>query len=136
MPTLLDLMCITVPSSVEGRSRLPDISTPTSGDFAFLQGMSESSFFADEEWRGIRNAHYHYVRTRKPRQEFLFDLDVDPLQTHNHAKRPECQEMLGMMRAKLDEKLMEHQDEFRSTSWYRENWVEDMCVVRSATRSN
>ena len=135
MPTLLDLMRIPIPSGVEGKSRVPDISAPPSDDYAFLQGMSESSFFADEEWRGVRSAGYHYVRTRKPQQEFFFDLDIDPLQTYNHASRPECQDALAMMRAKLDNELVEHGDEFRSTSWYRENWIKDMCVTQSAKRS-
>ena len=134
MPTLLELMDLPIPDQIEGRSLVSDIEQPRLDDCAFLQGMSESSFFASEEWRGIRDGRYHYVLTREPREEFLFDLEHDPGQVRNFAGDPDKKELLTDMRARLEESLRKRSDTFESTGWYREHWTQDAKIVESATR--
>ena len=133
MPMLLDLADVPIPNGVEGASPISQLETPDD-NFAFLQGMSESGFFKNEEWRAVRDVQFIYVRMRLDNRELLFDHQNDPYQLTDLSTDSEYQDRLVFYRSKLDGCLEKHGDRFESTEWYRENWTVEDRVVRSETR--
>ena len=146
MPTLLDLMNIPSPAEVEGHSLAGAVDpshtlattadgTPA-GSFAFLQGMSESSFLAHEEWRGVRDARYTYAKMRADGRELLFDNHVDPHQLEDLSARSEQSDRLEHCRRLLHRCMTSLGDRFESTEWYRRHWTEGRRIVRSEKRNS
>lgn len=134
MPTLLDMMDIEMPASVEGVSFADAAAgiTQKEPESAFMQGMVESNYFKEEEWRAIRDKRYTYALMRKGNREFLFDNKADPYQMNNLAKDESHADLLEQYRSSLYKRMKEIGDTFESTEWYHQNWVEDKEVVRSA----
>ncbi|MDF2959751.1 MAG: hypothetical protein K0S39_1486 [Paenibacillus sp.] len=136
MPTLLDLLQLPIPSSVEGNSVRPQIlgEAGPEPEAAFLQGLGHTYQWADgDEWRALRDKQFTYARMIDGR-EFLFDHMNDPYQLMNLAAEPAFFELLEKYREMLCRKMDELNDELRPCTWYNGRWVVDRIVVRSATR--
>lgn len=137
MPTLLGLMEIPVPSSVEGFD-LSHAALGRSGEepsAAFMQGMGHTFQWRDgDEWRALRDKRYTYAVMRADRSEYLFDNLNDPLQKQNLAGSTENLQMQEGYRAQLSRRMSELNDTFEATTAYRDMWTEDRRIARSATR--
>ncbi len=138
MPTLLGLMEIDIPSSVEGF----DLSHAALGhpgeepEAAFMQGMGHTFLWNDgDEWRALRDKRYTYAVMRTDRSEYLFHNLNDPLQKQNLADAPSNRALLDGYRAQLTRRMSDLNDTFEATTTYRDMWTEDRCILRSATRS-
>ena len=63
----------------------------------------------------------------------LFDNINDPYQMVNLADNAGQLDVINKFRALLDKKMTEIKDDFRPSTWYRDNWISDRMVVESAT---
>jgi arylsulfatase A-like enzyme len=123
MPTLLGLMGMAVPKSVEGL----DFSGYLLGGVDPSDGATLISCVAPfgqwprmaggREYRGIRTKQFTYVRSlRQP--WMLFDNDADPFQLHNLAGNPKHVRLQAQMDTLLKHKLRETKDSFRPAAYY------------------
>ncbi len=140
MPTLLEAAHISIPAGINGRSFWPVLSgsnyTPhdcimTERNFhgeRIDHGESEH-LDAYDPTRAVRTRQYHYIRHFKPvvrpefmfpfmvssdkerEEEYLFDVQNDPMECVNLVKRPEYRAVLKKMRNDLRE-WMEDTDDF------------------------
>jgi arylsulfatase A-like enzyme len=96
--------------------------------------MMEGKFNHHEEWRGIRDHRFTYVKMQRRQAEFLFDHAADPKDLANVAEDPAFVNELNQYRSILNAELLKRKDGFHSSEWYGEHWIRDGHVVRSATR--
>ena len=75
MPTILDMLNIKCLNHTIGRSLLSEIEIP----FAFFS----NPYF--EVWTGIRAGKYKFIHQFNNGKDFLYDLELDPLETTNIA---------------------------------------------------
>ena len=136
MPTLLSMLTLPIPEEVEGM----DLSQHAMGkegpepEAAFLQGMGHTYLWEDGfEWRALRNREFTYAMYLVDRSELLFHHVSDPLQRINLAKNPDYQDVLNHFRRQLKEKMDSLHDSFERCTWYRDHWVEDRCIIRTAS---
>jgi arylsulfatase A-like enzyme len=134
MPTILSLMGIPIPSTVEGR----DLSKSATGegslvpDAAHMQGMGATAAWADgSEWRALRDHEYTYAIYRRDRKELLFNHRNDPYQLINLADERSNSAILGHYRKMSEDWRKEQNDTFESCTWY-ERWTEDRNITMSA----
>lgn len=142
MPTLLTLAGIPAPKEVEGMDLSPIAmggEGPEPG-FAFLMNTGACALWENgHEWRALRSKRHTYavLRGREekslPRKELLFDNVSDPFQMANLAGKPEYEKDLTELRGKLDDKMVSLNDTFPESTWYRDNWIEDRIIERTAT---
>lgn len=111
-PTLCGLVDVDAPNDVDGSDLASSIhagtepeSRPVFVDGFFVSGMPGDT--DDYQYRTIRDGPYKYVRF-KDAPELLFDLDADPLETHNladdaDARDDEDDEILAELRTLADE---------------------------------
>ena len=137
MPTLLGMMQLPVPETVEGM----DLSPLAFGkkceepDFAFMQGMGHTFQWKDgHEWRAVRDKRYTYAKYLVDGKELLFDNVNDPKQTKNLVAEPEFAEILVGKRQQMASKMKELNDEFKPCSWYRGHWVDENRCIRAAAK--
>lgn len=134
MPTILGLCKQMIPQAVEGM----DLSKITLGqagpepDFALLQGMGHTYLWRDGfEWRALRNKQYTYARYLKDDKELLFDNKNDPLQSNDLAANPKHKDTLLKLRQQMNAKMKLINDDFKTCSWYRDNWTDDRVIMRA-----
>jgi arylsulfatase A-like enzyme len=136
MPTLLGLVGLSAPSDVEG----DDLSSGILGGdgagspAALLQSGTGTHWLFDDgfEWRALRSPRFTYARTRGEGTELLFDHVADPYQMNNLVLKGDSSEVLTQMRSVMQERMYELRDTFESASWYRDNWIQNGCVLRGA----
>jgi arylsulfatase A-like enzyme len=138
MPTLLALMGLPVPQGVEGM----DLSSRALGregpqpECAFLQGMGSTAAWIDgHEWRAVRTKRYTYAVYRRDGRELLFDNVADPFQQSNLMGDAARIETVSHLRELLKKRMAALDDSFESCTWYRDHWIEDRIIRRSATLS-
>jgi arylsulfatase A-like enzyme len=136
MPTLLDLLQLPIPASVEGQSvkqRILGEAGPEP-EAAFLQGLGHTYQWADgDEWRALRDKQYTYARLIDGK-EFLYDHQNDPYQMKNLAADSAFTGLMEKYRSMLSGKMAKLNDEIHPCTWYNGRWVVDRVIVRSATR--
>lgn len=137
MPTLLSLMDMQYPQKVEGmdlsRSILghPDAPEPKA---AFMQNTGACAAWENgHEWRALRDKQYTYAVFKSDNQELLFDNINDPYNLNNLADSEKHNEMLNNFRQMLKQKMDSINDNFEDCTWYRDNWIEDRCIMQTAT---
>ena len=69
-------------------------------------------------------------------KELLFDNLEDSFQLNNLVDSPAHNKILAEFRKILNEKMMELNDTFEASTWYRDNWIEDRIIARTATLNN
>ena len=136
MPTLLGLMGLAIPGTVEGMDLSP-LARGRSGpepEFAFLQGLGHTCQWNDGfEWRAVRDKRYTYAIYRRDKSELLFDNQGDPLQMRNLARDPAHGDTLDRLRKQMAEKMKSLDDTFEACTWYRDHWTDGKRnVVASA----
>ena len=136
MPTLLALMNLPVPAEVEGMD-LSHVAFGNEGaepEAAFMQGMGACAIFEDgHEWRALRSKQYTYAIYRIDSSEYLFDNVNDPYQRHNLIDLPDYQAEIERFRWLLQERMTQLNDIFEACTWYRDHWIKDRHIVRTAT---
>ena len=121
MPTLLRLMGVEIPDTVEGR----DLSHAALG----LEGPEPTSAFIGNicpfgqpfpEWRGLRTKTHTYVRTLEG-PWLLYDNAADPYQLSNLVDEPAHEEVQERLDDELDDWLSALGDDFgpREVYWER-----------------
>ena len=151
MPTLLGLAGLPVPSTVEGTDWSPIVrgeAQPTGEEAALLAILSEFTEIRANgmrAYRGLRTAHYTYVRdTAGP--WLLYDNETDPYQMRNLANRPQHRRLQERLERQLAERLAQMGDEFREGRYYLEqrgrvrpygltHYYEVNCPIRRVWRS-
>lgn len=136
-PTLLGLAGIEIPDSYEGMDLSP-IARGEHGDepiAAFMQGMGHTyQWHNGDEWRAVRSKRYTYAKKLTDGSEYLFDNIEDPYQTKNLVNDPDHSKMKNVLKDYMYSKMDELNDPFKPTTWYRDHWIKDRVIVRSATR--
>lgn len=137
-PTLLGLLDLPIPDSYEGM----DLSHFVRGEEgpepegALLQGMGHTYRWIDgDEWRGLRTKRYTYAWMLDDDTEYLFDNIDDPYQMVNLVDNPDYEEVYDNLRNMMMSKLEELNDPLKPTTWYRDHWVKDRVITKSATRT-
>ena len=136
MPTLLGLLDLPIPDSVEGMD-LSHAALGQSGpepEAAFLQGMGATAIWEDgHEWRGLRSKQFTYATFRADGSELLFDNLTDPYQRQNLIDDPDYIYVLEEFRSQLYGRMTALNDTFEACSWYRDHWTKDRVILRTAT---
>lgn len=140
MPTLLSLMNLPVPDEVEGLD-LKDALLGKDGAVepsgSLMMGTGATAVFEDgHEWRAFRTKRFTYAVYHAGRHDFLFDDLADPLQLKNLANDPAYADKKQELRQQMLKKMEEIGDTFEACSWYKDNWVKDRLILRTATSSN
>lgn len=136
MPTLLGLAKVDVPEEVEGMDLSSNILGKGGAEprAAFLQNMGACATWEDgHEWRALRDKRYTYATYRVDGKELLFDNQEDPYQMKNLADDPAHSKTLAEFRLMLKEKMTELNDTNEASTWYRDSWIKDRIIVRTAT---
>jgi arylsulfatase A-like enzyme len=136
MPTILSLMNVAVPRSVEGA----DLSGHASGrggsapEAAHMQGMGTTAAWTDgTEWRGLRDHEYTYAVYRRDGRELLFHHRSDPYQMRDLSTERSAAAVLRHYRDKSQAWRRERNDTFEACTWYRDHWTRDRNIVLTAT---
>lgn len=137
MPTLLGMAGLPIPEEVEGsdlsgcllrgeRDREPE--------GALLMGTGATAVWKDgHEWRGFRTKKYTYAVYHIDGREYLFDNTVDPYQLNDLSHHSGYIAILEELRQKMNEKMREIGDTFEASSYYRDHWIEERIIKRTAT---
>ncbi|MFW6007200.1 MAG: sulfatase [Halanaerobiales bacterium] len=137
MPTLLSLLDLEVPDEVEGM----DLSKIISGkrgkkpQAAFLQNTGACAVWENgHEWRAVRDEEFTYAIYRVDGKELLFNNKKDPYQENNLADHPAYQDKLKFYQNWLRKKMNSINDNFEKSTYYKENWIKDRKIIRTATK--
>ena len=122
LPTLLGLVGIPVPTTVEGEDLTPILKAGGAGPDRAVLVMSVSPF-TDElpEYRGIRTSRYTYVRNVSE-PWLMFDNQNDPCQMRNLLNEPEHAELQKQLDGDLQAHLKTIGDEFQPREYYLDKW--------------
>jgi arylsulfatase A-like enzyme len=136
MPTLLSMLGIPVPRSVEG----VDLShhalgkAGTQPEEAHMQGMGTTAAWTDgTEWRAMRDHEYTYAIYRRDGRQLLFNNGRDPHQMHDLAAEKSNQTVLRHYREMSQRWRKERNDTFEACTWYRDHWTKDRNITNTAT---
>lgn len=134
MPTLLSLLALPIPSSVEGT----DLSRHALGKggaeppAAHMQGMGTTAAWADgTEWRALRDGEYTYAIYHRDGKELLFNNRKDPYQLKNLAE-DKTNSALVHYREMSQGWRKDQNDSFEACTWYRDHWTKDRNIVSTA----
>jgi arylsulfatase A-like enzyme len=133
MPTLLSLLNLPVPKTVEGVDLSAHALGKGSGgpEAAHLQGMGTTAAWTDgTEWRALRDYEYTYAIYRRDGRELLFNHRRDPFQMRNLAEQDAA--ALKHYREMSQRWRKEQNDTFESCTWYRDHWTTDRNITMTA----
>ena len=116
MPTLLDCAGLPVPASVEGRSFLPMVRGDRGNSRCVLHG-EHTLFGGAVHW--LTDGHEKYVWSGHNGREQLFDLDGDPMERRDLARRRGCAIRLARWRRLLMKEL----------DGYEEGFTDGRCLI-------
>ena len=134
MPTLLSMMGLPIPATVEGQDLSAAVLGRKSGvkDVAHMQGMGATAAWADgTEWRALRDNEYTYAIYRKDHSELLFNNRRDPYQLVNLTEDRSFRSTLQHYRSVSEAWRAEQNDTFENCSWY-ERWTKDRNIINTA----
>ncbi len=123
MPTLLGLLGIEIPKTVEGL----DLSAAVRGesfeepDATLCALPVPFSEYQGEAWRAVRTKRHTYVR-RQSGPWLLHDNIEDPFQMDNLVGRLEYANLQERLEAELKQQLKRFGDTFETPECYREQW--------------
>jgi arylsulfatase A-like enzyme len=135
MPTILSMLDIPIPKTVEGI----DMSSHAMGkggtdhEAAHMQGMGATAAWTDgSEWRALRDHEYTYAIYHSDRQELLFNHRKDPFQMVNLAEDRSFATLLAHYRTMSENWRKEQNDTFEACSWYQDRWTKDRNITMTA----
>jgi len=139
MPTLLSLAGLEVPGFADGMDQshlVLGLDGPQREDALLMNFSSHWDWCSTgtnwKEWRGVRTLTHTYVRWLDGKEE-MYNNAEDPFQMVNLVETGQEEEMLAMMRNKMEDLLEEADDEFLPGTEYA-SWFdpETRNVVRTA----
>lgn len=137
MPSLLSMMGIEYPDEVEGMDlsacMLGEENAPRSDGSLLMCTGPTADFYDGVEWRAIRTERYTYGIFKSDSEEHLYDNINDPYQINNLADCEEYAELKNELKAKMLEKMAKINDTFECNTYYRDNWIENRLIMRTAT---
>ena len=139
MPTLLSMLDLPIPQTVEGNDLSGFLfdARRASEDGALMMCCGPTAAWGDGyEWRAYRTKRYTYAVYRGDGQELLFDHVEDPLQLRDLSKEPGYEKLKASLREAMWDKMRRVNDTFEANSYYRDHWVEDRIIRRTATMDN
>lgn len=118
-PTLLTMMGLTVPQTMQGhdRSGLLTGDQHASADAVLITNQltcDESAKQNMPEWRGVRTAHHTYVEQVGGIPWLLYDNQSDPYQVNNRVNDPLLHDLQTRLKERLYALLQESNDPFLS----------------------
>lgn len=134
MPSLLSMLKLPIPAEVEGQ----DLSACMEGiadseDGALMMGTGATAAWEDgHEWRAFRTKRYTYAVYKRDGKEFLFDNVKDPVQLHNLIGDEAYAGEAERLRSRMKEKMQAIGDRFEVSSYYKDHWVRDRIIVKTA----
>ena len=135
MPTLLGMMGLPVPAEVEGQ----DLTAVLKGekdtdDGSLMMGTGPTAVFGDGyEWRAYRTKQFTYGVFKSDGKELLFDHVNDPMQMKNLADDAAYAGIFTELKSRMWAEMDRIGDRFELNSYYKENWIEDRVIMRTAT---
>ena len=124
MPTLLSLMGVDIPKTVEGKDLSPFIignTTEPQPDSVLIETILPTWRIADRMglhgWRGVRTKRYTYAKFRES-DWILMDNKLDPYQRRNLVYNKEYDSLKEELKTKLDYWLKKTNDPFLPDSAY------------------
>jgi arylsulfatase A-like enzyme len=124
--TLLALLGVAIPSSVEGEDVSDLVRTGVEQDRAALYMLPDPWHIGDmSEYRAIRTARHTYIRTLR-HGVMLFDDSKDPHQMDNLAGKPEHTALRAELEQRLQAELDRIGDPFRPAAYYLKRWGLDI----------
>ncbi len=115
VPTLLDLMGIAAPESMNGKSVVPALrgqANPVSSVLMSLVVPFDGVDGLDRAWRAVRGRRYTYAQWEDRTDWFLYDNEADPYQLHNLIEDPIARSLRVKMRDEMKRQLDANQDAF------------------------
>ncbi|AUS06313.1 sulfatase [Tamlana carrageenivorans] len=120
LPSLLGLSDIKIPDGIEGEDLSELIKNPDPEADREALVMNVAPFaggYPNLPYRAIRTKQYTYARTTEGPSMF-FDNVADPYQQNNLLGNPEFEPLQNELDAKLNKKLAQLGDEFKSRDYY------------------
>lgn len=112
MPTILQLVGMDVPKTVQGSSLLPLIEGRDDGPrYAYSESLSGSQTFGTAPLRSIQDSTYKYIDTARPE---LYDIRVDPGEDNNLFSQKT--DLAQKMKAKLQEVMSRYSADVKEAS--------------------
>ena len=135
MPSLLSMMGMPVPEEVEGTdlSRCMEGKEDTQEGALMMCTGPTADFEDGHEWRAYRDKRYTFAVYKADGKKLLFDNLEDPYQMNSLAEDPAYSQIAEQMERRMREKMAAIKDTFENTSYYKENWIEDRLIMRTAT---
>ena len=138
MPSLLSMMGLPIPESVEGSDLSQFILTnnKTTEDGALLMCCGPTAAYRDgNEWRAYRTKRYTYATYKKDGKELLFDHVADPYEMNDLSETPEYKPVLDALKEAMWRRMGCINDTFESNSFYEKNWIRDRLILKTATQN-
>jgi len=135
MPTVLSLLDLPIPKSVEGVDRSSHALGKGGADqeAAHMQGMGTTAAWKDgTEWRALRDHDYTHAIYHRDRSELLFNNRRDPYQLNNLALDRTQTAKLAHYRQVSANWRREQNDVFESCTWYQSRWTTNRNITSTA----
>jgi len=135
-PTILGLLGLEIPGEMEGMNCAEVLlgESEQGPQMALMQNTGACAAWEDGyEWRALRDATFTYATYREPGCEFLFHHREDPWQLRNLIDDPAYAEVVARFRQELKARMEAIRDTFPPSTWYRDHWIEDRVILRTAT---
>lgn len=132
MPTLLSMMDLPIPASVEGSDLSQFVLTgnKTTDDGALMMCCGQTAAYGDGyEWRAYRTKRYTYATYRRDGKELLFDHIEDPLQMQDLSGDSSYRKVLETLREAMRTRMACIQDGFEPTSYYEQHCIKDRIII-------
>jgi arylsulfatase A-like enzyme len=116
-PTVLDLLQVEIPATMEGRSVAPLLigaegDPPASVPIGIHVPVDQAVAQGISEWRGVRTERYTYARRQTGDGWLLYDNAADPFQKHNLIDDPGAQPVKRALEGELQRWLEQLHDPF------------------------
>lgn len=131
MPTLLGLMKIKIPETVQGKDKSSNLINGTSDSVGqLLMGTGPSSGFSDgKEWRAYRTKQFTYAVFKSDNEEMLFDNLNDPYQSFNLIYDKSFIDIGKRIKDEMYVEMARINDTFEHNSYYKDNWIKKHKVI-------
>ena len=131
MPTLLGIMGIDFPDSLQGNDKSFYIFNSKSDDKGqLLMGTGPSDMFGSgKEWRAYRTKQFTYAVYKSDYEELLFDNLNDPYQSVNLIYDKNYIDIGKLIKDEMYGEMNRIGDTFEENSYYKKHWIKNKRIV-------